>query len=449
VGISPHLAGAQVSGPLFGSAGILVANLAGTVERSSTSGSVNAGDALDAGGLVGTTEDGAVIRYSSSTATVISGSEAGGLVAVGVGALIEDSYSRGAVTDAWGTAGGIMSYQADLGGPVQNVRIVRTFTTGAADSGILAANYAASDRASSPSVSASFWDRDTTGAETSLGSPNEVGLPTAEMKGIATYRDAGWAIVGGIATFDPAAGRVWGIWRDDCDGIGPNDGYPFLLWETHLWADLPGAAECLVSVPPVPQSVLTATFLLSPDGTTPLAPTGTAVWQQADGTTVPLVVSSPAPGQVRYEADGVRLTLTGSPATNASRGLVADAAGEVVCEVCVTLAGGGVIEVWMFSDPRLVAAHAIADLPCQRFTIPVVEPLDGGGTVTAGAHTLQLALPTASGMQAVNVGVTVGGPVPGRVPAGEGPTVPAGLVALGLLAAAGAVVAARRPVVID
>jgi len=442
-----RVVGAQVSGPLFGSAGILVANLAGTVERSSTSGSVNAGDALDAGGLVGTTEDGAVIRYSSSTATVISGSEAGGLVAVGVGALIEDSYTRGAVTDAYSTAGGIMGYQADLGGPVQNVRIVRTFATGAVDSGILAANYAAALRAPSPSVSASFWDKDTTGAQTSLGSPDVAGLATAQMKDIATYRDAGWAIVGGIATFDPAAGRVWGIWRDDCDGIGPNDGYPFLLWETHLWADLPGAAECIAPVPAVLQPAPTLTFLLGPNGTTPLVPTGAAVWQQADGSSVPLTVSSPGPGQIRYEADGVRLTLTGGAGTGASRGLVADPSGVVECEVCVTLAGGAVIEVWMFSTPRLVAAHLADDLPCQRFVIPVVSPLDGDGSVIAGAHTLQLALPTASGMQAVNVGVTVGGPVPGSVPAGEGSTVPGWLLALGVLAVAGAARAARRQVV--
>jgi hypothetical protein len=88
------------------------------------------------------------------------------------------------------------------------------------------------------------------------------------------------------------------------------------------------------------------------------------------------------------------------------------------------------------SAPRLVAAWRIEDVPCQTFAIPVVSPLDGGGPVTTGAHTLQLALPTASGMQAVNVGVTVGGPVPARVPAGEGPAVPAGLLLVAGLAAA-------------
>jgi hypothetical protein len=101
----------------------------------------------------------------------------------------------------------------------------------------------------------------------------------------------------------------------------------------------------------------------------------------------------------------------------------------------------------MFSDPLLVAAWRIEDLPCQRFVIPPAAPLDGAGPVPAGAHTLQLALPIASGMQAVNVGVAVGGVVPTRIPAGEGRGVPVGPFALvaGLVLAAGA--AARRHVV--
>jgi hypothetical protein len=171
------------------------------------------------------------------------------------------------------------------------------------------------------------------------------------------------------------------------------------------------------------------------------------VWQLADGSIVRLAVSSTGANQVRYAADGVTVTLTGAAGTSAANGLVADPAGEIVCEVCLDLGAGQVIEVWMFSTPRLVAAHLTAALPCQTFVIPVVAPLDGGGPISAGAHTLQLALPTASGMQAVNVGVTVGGLVPASVPAGEGPVAPAGLVAFGLLAAAGATVAARREIV--
>ena len=186
--------------------------------------------------------------------------------------------------------------------------------------------------------------------------------------------------------------------------------------------------------PPDPEPAGPSFF--APGGVLPLVSPGVGEWVQSDGSSVPLAVSSPGLNQVRYEADGVRLTFTGGAGSDASRGLVANPAGEVVCEVCVELAAGGVIEAWMFSEPRLVAAWRIEDLPCQTFAIPVVSPLDGGGPVTTGAHTLQLALPTASGMQAVNVGVTVGGPVPARVPAGEGPAVPAGLLLVAGLAAA-------------
>jgi hypothetical protein len=114
--------------------------------------------------------------------------------------------------------------------------------------------------------------------------------------------------------------------------------------------------------------------------------------------------------------------------------------GEIVCEVCTTLAAGGVIDVWLFSEPRLVAAHRVDDLPCQTFTIPLGAPLDGGGPVPTGAHTLQLALPTAAGMQAINIGVTVSGPVPASVPAGDAP---AGAARWIVVALAGALLAAR------
>lgn len=194
---------------------------------------------------------------------------------------------------------------------------------------------------------------------------------------------------------------------------------------------------------PRPVVVASPPFVLAPDGSTPFSPTGTGVWQQADGTQVPLVPSSPESRQLRYETDGLTVTFTGAPGTSTANGLVADANGEIVCEVCVALAAGQVIEAWMFPEPRLVAAWRVEDLPCQRFSIPVVAPLDGGGPVSAGAHTLQLALPTASGMQAVNVGVTVGGPVPASVPAGEG-SVPSGAGLLVLLGAAGALLAGRR-----
>jgi len=78
--------------------------------------------------------------------------------------------------------------------------------------------------------------------------------------------------------------------------------------------------------------------------------------------------------------------------------------------------------------------------------------LDAGGTgtfsftVPAAALGQELTVELVEWLAPASLGA-VGGPVPGSVPAGEGPTVPVGLLALALLAAAGAVVAARRQVV--
>jgi hypothetical protein len=197
---------------------------------------------------------------------------------------------------------------------------------------------------------------------------------------------------------------------------------------------------------PVEDGTSQATPVLT-GGAPPVVPTGSGLWQLADGTQVPLVVTSPAPGQIRYEADGVQLTLSGAPGTSSSDGLVASSTGEVECEICAALRAGSTLDMWMFSTPRLVGAHVVTEDDCQVFSIPLGAPLDGGGAMEAGSHTLQLALPTADGVQAINVGVTVGGQVPTSVPAGEGPAVPVGLVAFGLLAAAGAALAAKRLVV--
>jgi hypothetical protein len=131
-----------------------------------------------------------------------------------------------------------------------------------------------------------------------------------------------------------------------------------------------------------------------------------------------IVVSSPGQDQVRFTSDGLRVTLTGAAGTGVTSGLVADLDGEIVCEICAAVAPGDVIWVWMFSTPLLLATHDIAAGDCQLFTIALGTPLDGEGRVSAGPHTLQLTLPTAGGMEAANVGMTVGGPVPTGVQAG-------------------------------
>jgi hypothetical protein len=390
------------------------------------------------GGLAGQLS-GVVIVRSFATGDVTSdGFNVGGLAgeADRDSTIIADSYATGAVeattADADGDAriGGLVGVIANPG-----VKIERSYATGGVTApsgagrvgGLVGTREVSSNTGPvTDFVAASFWDMDTSSQSDSGGGSGAVGRSTAQMKRIGTFADAGWAIVSG-GSGGPS--DVWGI----CPGV--NGGYPFLLRQ-------PIGADC-----PASTSRAAAPSFVAPGGVVPSLSAGVGEWVQADGSSTPLTVSSPGANQVRYVADGVQVTFTGGSGSGVSNGLVANPNGEIVCEVCVALAAGQVIEVWMFSTPRLVAAHLTEDLPCQRFSVPVVAPLDGGGPVSAGAHTLQLALPTAQGMQAVNVGVTVGGPVPGSVPAGEGPTVPVGLVALGLLAAAGGLLAARRPVV--
>jgi hypothetical protein len=176
----------------------------------------------------------------------------------------------------------------------------------------------------------------------------------------------------------------------------------------------------------------------APGGVQPSQPVASAAFVRADGSPQDLGASAPGRDQVRYEADGIRVTLQGGPGTDVARGLVANPAGEIACEVCITgLTAGQVIEVWLFSTPRLVAAHLTDDAECQLFTMPLSAPLDGDGPVAAGAHTLQFTLATASGLETVNVGLTVGGLVPTSIPAGEGSVTPYALVALMLVVLVG------------
>jgi hypothetical protein len=378
------------------------------------------------GGLVGRSSDATLAVESFATGSVEGlGNAVGGLFGYAEGTTeIRDSYATGTVTGAEDRVGGLVG---EFNG--QDVRAVRSYSVGAVTGGSGASAVGGLvGRNFSDVVTASFWDEDTSMQSASAGGSGAVGRTTAQMKSIGTFSDAGWAIVPrGVG----GASDVWGI----CTRV--NDGYPFLLWQV----DGASSDSCGGAAPEAGPS------FVAPGGVLPSLSVGLGEWVQSDGSSVPLAVSSPGPNQVRYSAEGVQVTFTGGAGSDASRGLVANPNGEIVCEVCVALAAGQVIEAWMFSEPRLVAAWRIEDLPCQTFSIPVASPLDGGGPVSAGAHTLQLALPTASGMQAVNVGVTVGGPVPASVPAGEGPVVPGWLVAFGLLAAAGAVVAARRQVV--
>jgi hypothetical protein len=381
----------------------------GTIENSYVTGSVTGVKSV--GGFVAASVG--TIRNSYSLATVTAYDRGGSVDAQSVGGLVGPlggqfaGFALGVVEDSY--AAGPILYELQDG---------RTSTTTQVIGGL------AGFLRTTGSVVDSFWDTDVTTRATSAGG---TGRTTAQMQDPATFTGAGWdtdvwTLEAGsypalwwetdpsnppCEPVEPPAGGGDDDGDDDGDGNGNGDG------DGNGNGDGDDASSNGGSTSPaswVPTS-----------GVAPQQSPGSGQWQRADGSTVSLRPSTPGTRRVRYEADGLTITLTGAAGTSESRGLVVDADGEIVCEVCAQLEAGGVIEAWMFSEPRLVAAAAVGRADCHRFTIPVSAPLDGAGPLPQGIHTLQLALPTASGMEAVNVGVQVGNVLPTSLPAGEGP----------------------------
>lgn len=203
------------------------------------------------------------------------------------------------------------------------------------------------------------------------------------------------------------------------------------------------AAHIDPPTPPVttdpPTSPVAAPWIPTPQNEQPRVPGAQGEMQREGGQPVQLGAISSRAGEVAYvDEDGLlSVVLTGDTATSVARGLVATREGMVRCEVCGDMAPGSIVEIWAFSTPRLVAAAVVDERGCIDVMVPLSAPLDGGPTIGAGQHTLQVVLPLddGQGRLAVNVGVSVGGLRPGSIPAGEG--MPTGAAALvGLLGAA-------------
>ena len=200
-----HVSGSIVLKSTGARAGLIVGQVStASIEFSSSSGTVDGSD-TDAvnytiGGLAGRVNFGTVSN-SYSTATVKAKSDsseiAGGLVgtinAVNAGEVVTNSYSTGKVEGGFSAS--------NRGGLIGNTL-------------------------SSATVSNSFWDTQTSTLNNSAGG---TGKTTTEMKQLATYTDASWAIVSGDSSSAPTVSEFtpW--------AIGPstiNGGYPYLLWET-------------------------------------------------------------------------------------------------------------------------------------------------------------------------------------------------------------------------
>lgn len=168
--------------------------------------------------------------------------------------------------------------------------------------------------------------------------------------------------------------------------------------------------------------------MLLPDGVPPRVTGANATLGSTRGTTPLTVELSPQSLTVRDGEGTLEITVSGDRGASGSLGVTADVNGAITCRICADLAAGSVVEAWMFSDERLVAALRVEeseDGSCPFLRIPLSGPLDGGGPLPAGQHTLQLLLPTVDGIVAVNIGTTLtagDGLRPNRIGAGEGAT---------------------------
>lgn len=198
-----------------------------TITDSSSTADVTGGTAV--GGIAGKLEFGVAgssVRRVWQTGTV-HGAESsiggllGWLTVERDGVALGDSYSTGAVSADVSFAGGVIGTWSNglITPPTGTVR--RVYATGsvsAAGLGVGGAGVAGGLFGSGfETVLDALYDRQTVG----LNDFTDNAKTTAQMKDIATYRDAGWGISQGWAT--PSDLTAWGI----CPLV--NDGYPFLL----------------------------------------------------------------------------------------------------------------------------------------------------------------------------------------------------------------------------
>ncbi len=189
------------------------------------------------GGLIGNNSDGTVTNCSAH-GVVTSNSEGGGLIGINqYGSTIQNSFATGAATGRY--SGGLVGYNSSLGviakcfatgtvtgtGPMMRVgglvgssmgggTITNSFATGTVTGtgsyvGGLSGFYGMT------SITACYWDMETTGQTSSSGSDTRFGKTTAEMKRQATFQPGG-----GTGATDWDFTSVWGIFEGET--------YPFL-----------------------------------------------------------------------------------------------------------------------------------------------------------------------------------------------------------------------------
>lgn len=195
-----------------GYVGGLVGSNAGTVNHCYSAGVVS-GTEYSVGGLVGGNEG--LVNNCYSAGTVRGKNYVGGLVGHNSGDMIR-CYSTGAVSGDRPVGGlvgrnygdmiscystGAVSGNRSVGGLVgdNDGLVTHCYSTGT----VSGSGYVGGLVGSGRDVTASFWDIETSGQQTSDGG---TGLTTARMQDIRTYLDAGWDWIGEI---ENGTSEIW------------------------------------------------------------------------------------------------------------------------------------------------------------------------------------------------------------------------------------------------
>jgi hypothetical protein len=207
-----HAAG-TVSGTNY-VGGLLGYNRRGKVSNSHATGTVHENEAVSGGhigGLIGKIDTGTVIG-SYATGAVSGTQYVGGLVGDGYLGTLSNCYAAGMVTGN-NSVGGLI-------GENQNWKVSNCYAVGV----VSGSTWVGGLVGSNGGVSSSYWDKQTTGQDTSAGSDPSYGRTTTEMKTQSTFE--GW-------DFD----TTWAIASDK------NNGYPYLQWQflaTKVISERPG-----------------------------------------------------------------------------------------------------------------------------------------------------------------------------------------------------------------
>jgi hypothetical protein len=180
------------------------------------------------GNVTGTYRVGGLIGYNYSSSSVADSYSMGIVTGTGnyVGGLVGDNansstvdncYNKGSVSGI-NNVGGLVGHNSSS--TVDNCYSTGSVTGGSDSGGLIGYNYYYYY-----SVDNSFWDTETSGTTTGVGSGSTTGVTgktTTEMQTMSTFSDAGWDFTT----------PVWGM------GASLNEGYPYLSWQN--FTDFPG-----------------------------------------------------------------------------------------------------------------------------------------------------------------------------------------------------------------